>query len=309
MPPTDATSAQRSPASVLPGPEAAKGHLAMLAFSAMVAGSFSLGSMAAPEIDPLALTAVRFLLAALVIGGIVAARGIARRAHFRAGWRYLVLGGLFATYFVLMFEGLKTAPPIATSAIFTLTPILSAGFGWLVLRQVTTRRMALALAIAGLGAVWVIFDADLAALARLDLGRGEVIYFLGCIAHALYAPMVPRLGRGEPVLVLTFGMLIGGTLCLGVVGGPAVLATDWLALPAIVWITLFYISFIAGAATFLLIQYAAFRLPSAKVMAYTYLTPSFVILWEGALGNGWPPLGVLAGVAAVIGGLFLLLKD
>jgi drug/metabolite transporter (DMT)-like permease len=50
-----------------------------------------------------------------------------------------VLGGLFAVYFVTMFEGLKTAPPVSASAVFTLTPIMSALFGWVLLRQGVTR--------------------------------------------------------------------------------------------------------------------------------------------------------------------------
>jgi hypothetical protein len=44
-------------------------------------------------------------------------------------------------------------------------------------------------------------------------------------------------------------------------------------------------------------------------MAYTYLTPSWVILWEIALGNGAPPLAVLAGVLLTIIALYLLLRD
>lgn len=30
-----------------------------------------------------------------------------------------------------MFEGLKTAAAIPTAAVFTLTPVMAAGFGWL----------------------------------------------------------------------------------------------------------------------------------------------------------------------------------
>jgi len=45
------------------------------------------------------------------------------------------------------------------------------------------------------------------------------------------------------------------------------------------------------------------------VMAYTYLTPSWVILWEIALGNGVPNGLVLVGVGMTIVALWLLLKD
>ena len=55
--------------------EAGRGHLAMLAFSALVAGSFALGVLAANEIAPAALTAVRFFIAAVLVGSLAAARG------------------------------------------------------------------------------------------------------------------------------------------------------------------------------------------------------------------------------------------
>ncbi|PIV73899.1 MAG: EamA family transporter [Rhodobacteraceae bacterium CG17_big_fil_post_rev_8_21_14_2_50_65_11] len=286
-----------------------RGHLAMLAFSALVAGSFSLGSMSANHIDPAAFNAVRFLCGAVVVAALVQARGGFKPWHFRAPWRYLVLGGLFGGYFVLMFEGLKTAPPVSTAAVFTLTPIMTAGFGYLLLRQVMTARMALALTIGGAGALWVIFRADLSALLAFEVGRGELVYFIGCIAHAVYTPLVRVLNRGEGAPVSTFGTMIGGAVVLSVWGGSAMVDTDWMALPGIVWITLAYTSVMATAITVVLLQFASLRLPSSKVMAYTYLTPTWVIGWEVALGNGVPPVLVLGGVVLTVLALGLLLKD
>ncbi|WP_233557057.1 DMT family transporter [Gemmobacter lutimaris] len=286
-----------------------RGHFAMLGFSALVAGSFSLGAMAAPHIAPAALTVPRFALAGALVG--IAAHlttGIPRRA-FVAPWRYLILGALLAAYFVLMFEGLRTAAAVPAAAVFTLTPLMAAGFGWILLRQRTTPRMALALAIGAAGAVWVIFRGDPAALMRLHVGRGEAIYFIGCIAHALYAPMIRRLNRGEPAVVFTFGMMLAGFGLLCLYGWRDVIGTDWAALPPIVWICLVYVAVAASAATFVLLQYATLRLPSAKVMAYTYLVPSWVLIWEVALGHEVPPAIVLGGVALTILALLLLLKD
>ena len=288
---------------------ALRGHAAMLTFSALVAGSFSLGALAANEIDPAALNALRFALAACIIGAAVLATGGMTRAALAAPWRYLVLGGLFAVYFVLMFEGLKTAAPVSAAAVFTLTPLMSGLFGWWLLRQITTPRMALALAIGAAGALWVIFRADVSALLAFEVGRGEVIYFFGCLSHAIYTPMVRKLNRGEPAVVFTFGMLVAGALILTVYGWSDIRATDWAALPMIVWVTLIYISVFASAATFVLLQFATMHLPSAKVMAYTYLTPSWVILWEVALGNGVPGPFVFGGVLLTIVALLMLLRD
>lgn len=289
--------------------ERRRGHLAMLAFSAIVAGSFPLGAMAAPFVDPTALTAVRLVLAAAVVGGVAMIGPGLHRAQFRAPWRYLALGALFALYFALMFEGLKTADPVSASAVFTLVPLLSAGFAYVILRQLMTLRLALALAVGGAGAVWVIFRGDPGALLRFHLGPGEQVYFIGCVAHGIYTPLVARLNRGEPALAFTFGTLVAGALLIGAWSMPAILATDWTTLPPVVWTTLLYTAIGASAITGVLLQFASFRLPAAKVMAYTYLTPSWVILWQAVLGHGLPPAAILGGVALTVVALLILLKD
>jgi len=286
-----------------------QGHVAMLCFSALVAGSFSLGVMSANEIDPAALTAVRFWIAALVIGVAAWATTGVPRSAWVAPWRYLVLGGLFGIYFVLMFEGLKTASAISAAAVFTLTPVLAAGFGWVLLRQITTPRMAVALTIGGAGALWVIFRGDVAAMAAFQVGQGEVIYFFGCVAHAAYTPLVRRLNRGEPPVVFTFGMLLAGGVVLTVYSWPMLRVIDWGTLPWIVWITLGYLAIFASAMTFVLLQFATLHLPAAKVMAYTYLTPTWVILWEIALGRDVPPVIVLGGMGLTVIALLMLLRE
>ncbi len=281
----------------------------MLAFSALVAGSFSLGAQAANEIAPIALNAVRFVIGAVVVGGIVMATGGLPRYAVRAPWRYLVLGGLFGFYFVMMFEGLKTAPPVSAAAVFTLTPAMAAGFGFLLLRQHMTGRMAVALGFGAVGALWVIFRADPGAALAFEIGRGEAIYFIGCVAHAAYAPLVRVLNRGESAIVFAFGTMVGGAITLMGWGWRDVVATEWAAMPGIVWVTLIYTAVFASAVTTVLLQFAALRLPASKVMAYTYLTPSWVILWEIGFGNGIPPALVLVGVALTAVALLLLLKD
>ncbi len=280
----------------------------MLAFSALVAGSFSLGSMIANEIAPAALNAARFAIAAVVIGIVGMATKSLPKSAARAPWRYFVLGGLFATYFVLMFEGLKTAPPVSAAAVFTLTPVMTAIIGWVLLRQITTVHTATALTIGAFGALWVIFRADWQAFRAFQIGKGEIIYFWGCVAHAIYTPMVRKLNRGEPAIVFTFGTLVAGCVVLVAYGWSDIRATEWANLLLIVWIGLLYVAVFASAATFVLLQFAILRLPSAKVMAYTYLTPSWVILWEIALGNGAPAGLVLVGVALTVTALLMLLK-
>jgi drug/metabolite transporter (DMT)-like permease len=288
---------------------AQRGHAAMLLFSVLVAGSFSLGSLAANEITPSALNAVRFAIAGVIVGvAVLLTTGVPRTALV-APWRYLVLGGFLAAYFVLMFEGLKTAPPVSAAAVFTLTPLLTAAVGFMLLRQILTPRMTVALILGAIGALWVIFNADLSALLSFKVGQGEAIYFVGCVSHAVYTPLIRKLNRGEPPVVFTFFTLLGSLALLVLWGWSDLLETDWAALPAIVWVTILYVAIAASSVTFVLIQYASLRLPSSKVMAYTYLVPSWVIIWELLLWGTVPPLMIIGGVVLTIVALVMLLKE
>jgi drug/metabolite transporter (DMT)-like permease len=289
--------------------DALKGHFAMLCFSALVAGSFALGAQAAPHVEPSVLNAVRFILASAILGGAVLALRAGRKSAFRAPWRYLILGGSMGFYFVMMFEALKTMDPVSGAAVFTLTPVLSGLFAYVLLRQVTTPRMAVALAVGAMGALWVIFRADLQALLAFNVGKGEIIFFIGCVAHAFYTPMVRLLNRGESPLVFSFGAMLAAAALLVIFGMGELKETNWSALPGIVWITIVYTGVMATAVTFVLLQYASLRLPSAKVMAYTYLTPSWVLGWQAIFGFGFPPALVMPGIGFTIVALFLLLKN
>ncbi|MEM7270052.1 MAG: DMT family transporter [Pseudomonadota bacterium] len=287
--------------------ETAKGHLAVIAFAAIVSGSFALGGLAAPFLDPAALNAVRFLIAAIAMGAVaLAGPGLALSNFSVAPWRYLVLGGCMALYFVTMFEALRLTDPVSTGAVFTLTPVMSAIFGWLLMRQVTTRFNASALLLGAVGAVWVIFRGDMAAILAFDIGPGEKLFFFGAVGHALYTPLVRHLNRGEPVAAFTFGTIVAALILISLLAGPELWRTDWAAMPAIVWITIFYTAIMATAGTFFLLQFASLRLPAGKAMAYTYLTPVFVILWEAALGHGWPVITVWFGASVAVAALALL---
>jgi len=287
--------------------EALKGHAAMLLFATLISGSFSLGGETAPHIDPGALTAIRFAIAVAAMGTVLVVLRRGERVLVAAPWRFLILGGLLGLYFVLMFEALRLTDPISLGAVFTMTPLMVAIFGRVILGQRASPLVVTSLLLAAAGAVWVIFRADLDALLAFDLGLGELIFLLGCAAHALYIPMVRLFNRGESGQVFTFWTLLGGLIVTGTYAAPTLLVTDWPSLPPIVWITVSYLAVFASAGTFFLMRFAALRLPAAKVMAYGYLIPSLVIVLEGLAGHGWVAVPVLVGVAATVLALIILI--
>ncbi len=288
------------------GAEKLKAHLAMVLFAFLIAGSFSIGHLAAPHIDPIALNAARFTLAATVIG--VVGLFVYKRSPLvtDAPWRFALLGVLTTIFFVTMFIALNITTPISTSAIFTLIPFMSAGFGWLFLRQSTAPIVLLSLAVAASGAIWVIFRGNIQAIMNFQIGNGELIFFVGAIAYAAYAPLANKYSKGEPLLHFTFTVLFATTVWLVILGNSILWETDWLAMPVIVWIAITFLAIFSTAITFFLLQFATIRLPASKVYSYGYLTPSIVILYEGLLGHGWASPVILFGAIVTALGLLVM---
>ncbi|MBP1848665.1 DMT family transporter [Rhizobium halophytocola] len=288
------------------GSEKLRAHAAMLVFALMIASSFSIGGLATRYVAPTALQAIRYAIAVLVLVPVsmLAARQPVRLP--KEPHRFIVLGLLMAVYMVTMFVALRFTKPVATGAVFTLMPLLSAGFAWLLMRQRTRFDVLISLILAAVGAVWVIFRGDLHALLSFNVGRGELIYFVGVTCHAIYVPLLRLFNRGEPPLVFMLWAVLATLGFIALSAVPALAAIDVAAVPWLVWAAAVYLAIATTVITFFLLQYASLRLPAPKVLAYGYLTPTFIIILEGLLGHGWAGASVFAGALVTAGGLVLM---
>ena len=284
-----------------------KGHLAMLAFSGLVAGSFALGVRVANDISPAAFTLIRFVIAVSILATFILTKTGFTKNVLKAPWRFFVLGGCIAIYFVLMFEGLKIASSVSLAAVFTFAPLFSGFFGYILMRQKMSLSIFIALIIGAVGALWVVFEGNLNRLIMLQFGLGELIFFCGVIFHSLYTPLSRKLNRGESPLIFAFATTLGATILMIFYGLGDVFKTDLLSLSWMVWATLIYTALFASAVTFFLIQFATLLLPSSKVMAYTYLVPSWALLWELGLGQGVSIYNIGFGITLTILALVILL--
>ena len=288
-------------------PEAITGHMAMLIFSLLVSVSYTLGALVANQIEPLSITAARFLLATILIFIFFICSANTSTSDLKSPIRFLLLGGMISIYFVTMFEGLKTANPISMSAVFTFTPIMAGIFDFFLSKRKLSFKTWASVLFGGAGALWVILDGVLSNLIELKIGYGEMLFFFGCAGHAFYAALIPRLNRGESPLAQTFGTLLAATLILSIVGGTEILTTSWSSLSHRVWLTLIYLAVFATAASFFLIQFAARRLSSLKVMAYTYVVPFWVTALEVLLGHSSISSVLLIGGCIIFASLISLL--
>ena len=289
------------------------GHLAMLLFSLLVSFSFILGVLVANKIDPVAITGSRLIFAALAILIIIL---LTRSVSFYQIWlfykapkNFVVLGILISIYFITMFEGLKTSTAVSMSAVFTLTPLITGLSAHFLGIQALRRNILYAVIIGATGALWVIFEGNFENLLALNIGRGELIFFVGCVCHALYAVFIPVLNRGESSIIQTSGVLIFSGLIVCSLGANQILKTSWLSLSALVIFSIFYLSIFATAVTFFLIQFSAKKIGSTKVMSYTYAIPFWVAILSGLLLDNWPPPEIGIGGILIASALIFLMRD
>lgn len=278
----------------------------MFAFSGLVAFSFTFGHLVADEIAPEVLTAWRFVIAAVVMGliGAVQRYDFARLRRFAPV--FLVIGGAMACYFITMFVALRHTSALNTSVVFTLTPMMAALIGWAVLRQPVGARIMAALAVGCVGALWVIFRGDPARALGFDIGYGERVFFAGALAHAAVPALTRKLAPEARAFDAAFGTVLGALIVTCLYAGSGMVRTDYAALPAtVLWVAL-YLGVATTAASFFLLQVGVARLSPGKVMAYTYLVPSWVVLHGMAAGRFETPV-IYVGVTASFGALLILM--
>jgi drug/metabolite transporter (DMT)-like permease len=285
-----------------------KGHIAMLLFSIFVSVSYVIGLLVANDIEPGAITAARFLIGACVMGSLIIISGKYSKTDFKSPWRFFIVGSSIVVYFVLMFEALKTSSSLSLSAVFTLTPLIALVLEFFLKKKINFRTV-LGIALGALGALWIIFDGSLHNLYQLKIGYGEIIFFWGCVGHALYAILIPLTNRGEDAASQSFGTLAAGFILLLTFFWRDIFETNWLELTLLVWFTILYLATVATALTFFLIQFAAKKINASNVMAYTYAVPFWVVLGNIIIGQGTPEPKLILGGVIIAFALFLLISD
>ena len=284
------------------------GHGAMLLFSLCVSVSYILGAMVANDVEPGAITAARFLIGAIIMGALLFISKNLKREDFKKPWRFLILGLSIVIYFVLMFEALKTASSLSLAVVFTLTPFIALFFEYFLKKKVTLKAF-LAISLGAMGAIWIIFEGNLQNLIIFRIGYGELLFFWGCVGHALYAILIPILNKGENAASQTLGTLSAGFLLLILIFTNDIVETKWLRLSPLAWITIIYLATIATAFTFFLIQFAAKRISASKVMAYTYAVPFWVALGEIIINSSFPDTNIIFGGVIIAFALLMLISD
>ena len=283
-------------------------HLLLLIAATLVSTSFTVGKAIAAGMDPAILTLIRFALAALLFSPYIYRNYGFKRPTLRALAGYSIISGALVAFFWLMFLSLRFTTALNTSVIFTLVPGISGIYSAIILRERLGFYRLGALAVAMVGALWVIFHGDLKQLMAMNLGKGDLIFFWGCLFMAAYTPLVKLFHRDESMAVMTFWVMVTGSVWLLVLGGNRLLTVEWTSIETVVWAGIVYLAIFCTIITFFLTQIATLYIGPTRVMAYSYLYPPLVLIIDWALGHGVPPLRTIIGAVIIIPAMIIVQK-
>ncbi len=274
-------------------------HLLMILCAVLVSGSFPVGAAISRDLDPAALTLIRFALASLLFAPIVWYRcGLAVSPS--SFLRYSVISAVLVIFFWCMFLSLRYTSALNTSAIFTLVPSFSGIYALILNKERLGKARLVALLLGVTGALWIIFKGDLKLFTSLAWNKGDLIFLAGCLVMGLYTPLVQKLHHGEPMVKMAFWVTLSGTLWLLLPGGTKLMALNLSDIHIEVWAGIVYLAVFSTIITFFLTQYCTLFIGPTRAMAYSYLYPGLVVLIDLVFKGVWPGLRILPGIAIVL---------
>jgi drug/metabolite transporter (DMT)-like permease len=220
--------------------------------SAVCFGAMSIFGKFAYEagVSPSALLLVRFVIAAIVLAGLLPLRPAPRPAG-RAVAVALALGAVgFATQATLYFEALSVMDASLLSLILYTYPLMVTAGAVLLRRDRMTRGRAIALAVATAGTVLVLAGAGGGAVSPLGVALG----FGAALTYTVYILVSDRIVQGMPPVLLATLVMTGAAVALSgkalVTGGVELGFTPagwfWVACIAIVSTVLATLLFFSG---------------------------------------------------------------
>ncbi len=173
------------------------------------------------EIPPLTFAGMRYLVASLLLIGVMSLRRETvkqtfSRTHKRLWFKVFIYGLVFITLTQgTQFVALSILDAITVSMFLNLTPVLVLLMGIKILGEMPTYKQSALILLCVIGVLLYFWPPML----RGEEGIGLVIVIIGVLANASASIMGREINRTcilPPIAVTAFGMLPGGLLLLGV---------------------------------------------------------------------------------------------
>ncbi|MEM8626201.1 MAG: DMT family transporter [Pseudomonadota bacterium] len=277
-----------------------------IAFAVIWSSAFSVSKILVSASPPFSVSAVRFLTAAMIAGGIALALG-QPLPRSRGAWRAIMLLGLCQNtlYLGFFFTAMTTIPAGLAAIVASAMPLIVAAAAPAVLGERIGRVKALGLALGFGGVVWIMG-------ARIGDGvdlSGLSLAVVGTLALAVATLTVKRGDFGTGLLmVVACQMLVGALGCIPLaLAFEDVTAWTWTPdrLPSLATAFAYAVLFPGIVATLLWFTLVK-RISAANASAFHFLNPVFGVAFAYLLLAEPVTVSDAVGVAAVAAGILIV---
>ncbi len=276
------------------------GILSGLAAASIWGGMYVVSKVVLEVIPPFSLLTIRLLLGILTLGVVIALRAGSRLTIKQTREVFLVGVVGYGISLGFQFVGTKLSTASNGSLVTSATPAFILLFAPFLLREKTTARRVIALAVSTAGVIAVI-DPRTAELSP-SIFWGNMSLLAAALTWALYSVLVRKTTRTTDVVTSTAIMLTGG-LPTGILFSTWEIRTQGIGVitPAIVGGILF-LGIISTAVAMFLWNFAFAELPAA-VASLTFFAQPVVgsVLGAVLLGEKFTPLFLVGGVFIAAG--------
>ena len=284
------------------------GGICAFSAAAIWGGMYVASKYVLDNIPPLSFVAIRLTIAAIVLGFllVVSGQGLLPRCELP---RVALLGVVgFTGSLSAQFLGTRLSSAHDGAVITSATPAFVALFAWLLLDERVTIARWVAIAVATLGVIVVIFDqpsGDVSSVPRL----GNLLLVVAALTWAVYTVLAKdQTKRGGSLRVTAYAVAFGALFTAPLVPfelSSLVTPVAWTALSPLVWGGVLYVGVVATAGAFYLWN-KGFELLDASVASTFFFAQPVVgsLLAWALLGEGLSS-ALFVGAALIVAGVVL----
>ena len=259
-------------------------------------------------IPPFTGVALRFAIAAALLGALAWARGVPLGREPRERRLWLANGLLsFAVSYGVVYWSEQYVPSGLASILWATFPLFVAVLAHFALPDERLTGAGLLGVLIGFGGVTVIFSEDLAALGGPRVAFAASVMLVSPAVSAVSNVAIKKWGAGVHPLSLTVVPMAIGSVAGALVAFATERGATLSFTPAAV-AALLYLAIFGSAVSFTLYYWALDRLPASRIALMSYFIPVIAVL-TGALFLDEPVTGrTLSGAGLVIAGVVLALS-
>lgn len=272
------------------------------------AGNVIAGKLAVGELDPMILSASRWILATLIATPFCL-------SHVRRDWNIikpalplLILLGVigFSIFNALMYIAMNHTSGINASMEQALIPIIVMIGNFLVFKVRATPLHIIGVALTIIGVLYITTHGELASILSLDLNQGDAMIIGACILYAIYSLLLryrPAIHWLSFLYVTTLSAAVSAVIIAAILGqSPVAIITTMAGASVQSWLIVLYTAVIASILAQLFYARGVSLIGPNRASLFINLIPIFgAVMSVLILGETMQPFHLIAAVFIICG--------